>query len=84
MHDIHRFLPLLTALLLCACSADKAPEPEPAPPSKTVFDPLTQTMDRARGVQGTVDAQSQATRQGIEQAEGGAPAGDSSGSAAPR
>ena len=76
MRDFHRFLPLLTAVLLCGCSADKAPEAEATPPSKTVFDPLTQTMDRARGVQGTVDAQSQATRQGIEQAEGGAPAGE--------
>jgi len=73
MRDFHRSILLMAPLLLCACSSDKVPEPEPAPPSKTVFDPLTQTMDRARGVQDTVDAQSKATRQGVEQAEGGDP-----------
>jgi len=59
---------LLLAALLAGCAKE---EPPPAPPSQTVFDPLTQTMDRARAVQGTVDAQAQATRQGIEAAEGG-------------
>ncbi len=69
---------LLAALLLGACSADNSPEP--APPSQTVFDPLTQTMDRARAVQGTVDDQTKALRQGVEQAEGGP---DASGGVAP-
>lgn len=64
--------PLLMLTLLAACAQDKpAPPPAPSPPSATVFDPLTQTMDRARAVQGTVDAQAQATRKAIEQAEGG-------------
>ncbi len=64
---------LLPAVLAAACSADKAPAPEaaPAPPQKTVFDPLTQQMDRARQVQGTVDAQAQDTRKAIEAAESG-------------
>lgn len=63
---------LLTLVFLAACSPDKAPAPEaPAsPPQKTVFDPLTQQMERAREVQGTVDAQAQATRKGIEAGEG--------------
>ncbi|MBS0612458.1 MAG: hypothetical protein JSS24_04735 [Proteobacteria bacterium] len=61
---------LLLATLLAGC-AQHEPPPPPAPPPQTVFDPLTQTMDRARAVQGTVDAQAQATRQGIEAAEGG-------------
>ena len=61
------------AVLLAACSPDKAPDPPPAPPQKTVFDPLTQQMDRARQVQGTVDAQTQDTRKAIEAAEGSTP-----------
>lgn len=60
---------LLGAALLAGCSREEPPPP--APPSQTVFDPMTQTMDRARAVQGTVDAQSQATRQAVEAAEGG-------------
>jgi hypothetical protein len=56
---------------LAACSPDKAPDAPPAPPQKTVFDPLTQQMDRARQVQGTVDTQTQDTRKAIEAAEGG-------------
>ena len=62
---------LTFAVLLAACSPDKAPDAPPAPPQKTVFDPLTQQMDRARQVQGTVDTQTQDTRKAIEAAEGG-------------
>jgi len=62
----------LTVSFLAACAQDKPPPPPAAsPPSPTVFDPLTQTMDRARAVQGTVDAQAQATRKAVEEAEGG-------------
>ena len=72
-----RVLQLSTLLtfagLLVACSPDKAPDPPPAPPQKTVFDPLTQQMDRARQVQGTVDTQTQDTRKAIEAAEGSGP-----------
>ncbi|MBS0400382.1 MAG: hypothetical protein JSR95_17100 [Proteobacteria bacterium] len=64
--------PLLMSLLLAACAQEKPPPPPAAsPPAPTVFDPLTQTMDRARAVQGTVDAQAQATRKAVEEAEGG-------------
>jgi hypothetical protein len=64
---------LTCAVLSAACSPDKAPDPSPAPPQKTVFDPLTQQMDRARQVQGTVDAQTQDTRKAIDAAEGTGP-----------
>lgn len=38
---------------LLGCSSNDAPAP--APPRKTVFDPLTQDLDRARAAQQTVD-----------------------------
>lgn len=37
---------------------------------QTVFDPLTETIDRAESVQDTVDAHSEELRRQIEQAEG--------------
>ena len=69
MFVIRHRISLLAALILGGCSAGQSPEP-PAPPSQTVFDTMTQTMDRARAVQGTVDAQANATRQAVEAAEG--------------
>jgi hypothetical protein len=60
------------ALLLAACSsaepppAAQAPEPERAP---SVFDPLVGTIDRAKGVQSTVDDQAAEQRRRIEAAE---------------
>jgi hypothetical protein len=42
---------------------------EPAAPRPTVFDPLTSTIDRAEGVQQTVDAQAAEQRRRIEEAE---------------
>ncbi len=47
----------LSVLFIASCSA-----PDPPPPKKTVFDPLTQQIDRARDVQKTVDANADATR----------------------
>jgi len=44
---------------------------DPPPPQKTVFDPLTQQLDRARDVQNTVDAQAQAARKAIDAQERG-------------
>ena len=49
---------------LLGCSA-------PAPPEKTVFEPLTQQRDRARDVQNTVDRNSDATRGAVDGQERG-------------
>ena len=70
---------LAAALTLCACGG--APDPQPraaaaepaqsaaAPKRETVFDPLTGTLDRARGVQQTIDDQAAERRCQIEEAE---------------
>jgi len=62
---------ILPVILLAACSGGKDAEPEPAPPQKTVFDPLTQQMDRAQKVQGTVDEHQSDTRKQVDAAENG-------------
>ena len=68
---------LLAALAspLGGCGGDAAPmerpaeRQEPAERRETVFDPLTSTIDRAQGVQQTVDDQAAEQRRGIEDAE---------------
>ena len=67
-------LPLiLLGLVACAeRQAETTPEAsaeEAQPPRETVFDPLTSTIDRAEGVQDTVDAHSEELRRRIEEAE---------------
>jgi hypothetical protein len=57
----------LSVLFITACSS---PEPPP-PPAKTVFDPMTRQVDRAREVQKTVDENAEKTRKDIEQQEHG-------------
>lgn len=44
-------------------------EREAAEPRETVFDPLTSTIDRAEGVQQTVDEHAAEQRRRIEEAE---------------
>ena len=61
------------ALAIGACGGSDAPaEPaarQPEPPRReTVFDPLTSTIDRAEGVQQTVDQQAAEQRRRIEEA----------------
>jgi PBP1b-binding outer membrane lipoprotein LpoB len=56
----------LSVLFIASCSA-----PEPPPPAKTVFDPLTRQVDRAREVQKTVDEGAEKTRTEIENQERG-------------
>jgi len=44
---------------------------DPPPPKKTVFDPLTQQLDRARDVQNTVDQNTDATAKAVDAQEHG-------------
>ncbi len=55
----------LSVLFIASCAS-----PEP-PPKKTVFDPLTQQLDRARDVQKTVNENADATRKAIDTQERG-------------
>jgi hypothetical protein len=56
------------AVALTACGSAEAP-PQAKPQRKeTVFDPLTSTIDRAKGVQQTVDDQAAEQRRKIEAA----------------
>jgi hypothetical protein len=63
---------LLAVLFIQGCSSSVAPpDTPPPPPRKTVFDPLTQQMEKARGVQKTVDQQAESTRNSIDSQERG-------------
>ena len=57
---------LSLALLFTASCAEPAP-----PPKKTVFDPLTQQLQKARDVQKTVDANAASTRKAVDAQERG-------------
>jgi hypothetical protein len=64
----------IVPLVLAGCGgsapADQpADRNEPAPRRETVFDPLTSTIDRAQGVQQTVDEQAAEQRRRLEEAE---------------
>jgi hypothetical protein len=65
-----RALSLILGFVLAGCGgselAESPPEPERRP---SVFDPLTGTLDRAQGVQQTLDAQAAEQRRRIEDAE---------------
>jgi hypothetical protein len=54
----------LAVFCLTACSP-------PPPPKKTVFDPMTQQLERAREVQKTVDQNTDATRKAVDSQESG-------------
>jgi hypothetical protein len=58
----------LSVSFIAGCSSQ-----EPPPPAKTVFDPLTQQLDKARDVQKIVDDNAEKTRQAIDAQERGAP-----------
>ena len=58
----------LSVSFIASCSSQEQP---PAP--KTVFDPLTQQIDKAREVQKTVDENAEKNRQAIDAQERGAP-----------
>jgi hypothetical protein len=58
----------LSVWFIASCSSH-----EPPPPRKTVFDPLTEQLDKAREVQKTVDENAEKNRQAIDAQERGAP-----------
>jgi hypothetical protein len=63
-------------ILVAGCSGGKSPEPAAAsaadsPPAKTVFDPLTQQLQRAKDVQGTADQSADRQRQNVDAQERG-------------
>jgi hypothetical protein len=58
----------LSVLFIASCSSQ-----EPPPPQKTVFDPLTEQIDKAREVQKTVNENAEKTRKEIDAQESGAP-----------
>jgi hypothetical protein len=69
MGYVKRMTMTLVVMFIVSCSASRPP-----PPAKTVFDPLTQELDRAREVQKTVDENAAKTRQAIDtQARGDTP-----------
>jgi len=57
----------LAVLFTMGCSA---PEPPP-PPAKTVFDPLTHDLERARDVQKAVDENTDKVRNAVQAQENG-------------
>ncbi len=76
MGMLERWTLSLAVLFIQACSSGQppnspAPPAPPAPPAKTVFDPLTQQMDKARAVQRTIDQNAAGTQKEIDSQERG-------------
>jgi len=68
--DVFKFWTVsLAFLFIQGCSSSQPPDPPP--PAKTVFDPLTQQLDRAREVQKTVDENAARMRKALENQERG-------------
>ncbi len=61
---------VLAVCLLGACSRRHDPD-GPPPPQPTVFDPLTQQLGKAHGVQAAADANADATRKAVDAQERG-------------
>jgi hypothetical protein len=59
----------LAVLFIIGCSPGQIPDSPP--PAKTVFDPLTRNLDKARGVQQAADANADATRKAVDSQERG-------------
>lgn len=78
MHIMKFSTASLALSFILGCSSRNAAPPDVATPAtdtpapaKTVFDPLTQQIDRARAVQNTVDANADSTRKAIDAQEHG-------------
>lgn len=65
-------IPAVAVLLLAACAGDNKPAAPAAPaaPQATVIDPQLQALQRAKAVQGQVDAHKAATDAKLREAEG--------------
>jgi hypothetical protein len=69
MGYVKRLTTTLVVMFTVGCSSS-----QPPPPAKTVFDPLTRELDKAREVQKNVDENAERTRQAIDnQARGDTP-----------
>lgn len=62
---------LLHYAMVCLAVASLAACSEAPPPKKTVFDPMTQQLERAREVQNTVDQNTDQTRKAVDAQERG-------------
>jgi hypothetical protein len=66
---------VMAALFLAGCgggadeSAERASAEAAAPAEESVFDPLTSALERAEGVQGTVDEHAAEMRKRLEELE---------------
>jgi len=60
----------LSVMFILGCSSGQSTDPPPPAP-KTVFDPLTQQLGRARDVQQTVDQNADSTRKAVDSQERG-------------
>jgi hypothetical protein len=65
----HRLWIMTVLLTLTACGGAEPPAQPPPEHKPTVFDPLTDSIDRAKAVQQTVDEQAAEQRRRIEEAE---------------
>lgn len=70
MGVLRRWTLWLGILFIQACSSSTQP-PDAPPPAKTVFDPLTSTLDRARSVR--VDQNKERTQRAVDAQERGDP-----------
>jgi hypothetical protein len=61
----------LGILFIQACSSSTLPSDPPAPPAKTVFDPLISDLNKARSVQQTVDRNKEETQNAVDAQERG-------------
>jgi len=59
----------LVLMFIHGCSSGQPPDAPPPP--KSVFDPLTQQLDRARDVQKTVNQRAEDTRKAVDSQERG-------------
>lgn len=65
---------MLFAMLLAACGStdEAAKRPQPPPVKDTAFGDMVGTMDKARGVEATMEQDKQALDRALEQSESGA------------